>query len=474
MKQLKRITISILVFFIFLSTISIIKADTDQYQYLNNLDFNVKINSDGSMDVIETWDLNLEYTNTLFKTFKIDKTKFNSIKDLKVSVISKEGKAEPFIDANQYYYHVPTGEYYFLNRGNEYEVAWGTGYEYSKGNVKYKISYHVIDAITKYNDIAELYWQFVGSDFEIEAKRITGQIKLPEAAESKEEVKIWGHTPDLNGTINFVNNETIRFEVNNNKKRKMVEVRIAMPTDMILLSGREYNKDKLNSIIEEESKWANEANSKRIGKIVLVALICIGVFGVFIYFFIRNIKIIRTRKPLKPTVHYDYFRELPRKDATPLEALYLRYEMFSDIHPNFFGKIFSATILNLVLKKAVSIEKITNEKGKEDQKIEILVEDIESITTKKDEILIFNFIKDACEKSEDNASKQITMSKLKKYINNNSTKVISLKRKLDIYIKQFLKENDILDIVGIEAKNKHSAGCSLRSSYNFFCNDIFR
>ena len=42
------------------------------------------------MDVIETWDLNLEYTNTLFKTFKIDKTKFNSIKDLKVSVISKK------------------------------------------------------------------------------------------------------------------------------------------------------------------------------------------------------------------------------------------------------------------------------------------------------------------------------------------------------------------------------------------------
>ncbi len=46
----------------------------------------------------------------------------------------------------------------------------------------------------------------------------------------------------------------------------MVEVRIAMPTDMILLSGREYNKDKLNSIITEESRWANEANSKGLEK----------------------------------------------------------------------------------------------------------------------------------------------------------------------------------------------------------------
>ncbi len=63
----------------------------------------------------------------------------------------------------------------------------------------------------------------------------------------------------------------------------------------------------------------------------------------------------------------------------------------------FWKNIFCYNI-KFSFKKAVSIEKITNEKGKEDLKIEILVEDIESITTKKDEILIFNFIKDACEK----------------------------------------------------------------------------
>ena len=36
--------------------------------YLNNLDFEVQINSDGSMDVTEIWDINISNTNTLYKT----------------------------------------------------------------------------------------------------------------------------------------------------------------------------------------------------------------------------------------------------------------------------------------------------------------------------------------------------------------------------------------------------------------------
>ena len=37
--------------------------------YLNNLEFDVEINSDGSMDVTEIWDIDIEETNTLYKTF---------------------------------------------------------------------------------------------------------------------------------------------------------------------------------------------------------------------------------------------------------------------------------------------------------------------------------------------------------------------------------------------------------------------
>ena len=39
---------------------------------LNNLDFEAQINSDGSMDVTETWDIDISSTNTLYKVFKTD------------------------------------------------------------------------------------------------------------------------------------------------------------------------------------------------------------------------------------------------------------------------------------------------------------------------------------------------------------------------------------------------------------------
>ena len=65
--------------------------------------------------------------------------------------------------------------YYGLKNDNgDFEIAWGVGLDNGKETRKYKISYKVNDVISKYNDYAELYWQFIGEDFEIDAKKITG------------------------------------------------------------------------------------------------------------------------------------------------------------------------------------------------------------------------------------------------------------------------------------------------------------
>ena len=40
--------------------------------YLNDLDFKAQIKNDGSMDVVETWDIRVQNTNTLYKSFKTD------------------------------------------------------------------------------------------------------------------------------------------------------------------------------------------------------------------------------------------------------------------------------------------------------------------------------------------------------------------------------------------------------------------
>ena len=464
----KLIKISIITVFILLITnlINVSKGASSDL-YLNSLNYDVQINSDGSMDVVETWDIDIENTNTLYKTFEKDYSKYSKIVNGTVKKINSEGKEIELFDYNQYAYHLPVGEYYFLDMGGNYEVAWGTGFENSSENAKYKISYHVEDVIANYNDCSEMYWQFIGNDFEIPAKKITGTIKLPKAVDKKEDLKVWGHTPDLNGTIYATSNDTVQFEINNNKAKKMVEVRIAMPKDLVLATNRVYNEDKINQIIQEETGWANEANASRIVKILISVIVCLTIFGILIYYAIKNIKIIRNTKPVIPTVHYDYFRDLPRKDATPAEALYILNENYQGFNQYDIGKVFSSTLLNLSLKKAIKITEIDN--GKE-SKIELILNDVTSITSSEDEIAIYKFLKDACENPvrgifsknvENNNSKEITMKELKKYINYNSKKVIQLKSVLDKCIKRKLTEKKILDLEGIKKRIHNSKGCSL-------------
>ena len=467
MKFFKRTIISI---FLMLFALSIFnKAKASSNLYLNNLNFDVQINSDGSMDIVETWNIDISNTNTLYKTFKVDSNKYSSITNGKVSKVTSSGAVIPLIDSGEYAYHVPIGEYYFLKIGSNYEVAWGTGYENSSETATYKISYHVNDAVALYNDCAEMYWQFIGSDFEVPARKITGTIKLPKEVQNIDELRVWGHTPDLNGTITKESNDTVKFEINNNKAEKMVEVRISIPRDEIIYSGRTYNANKLSTILQEEKKWKNDTSATRVVEILISTILGLIVFGILIYFAVRNIKVLLTVKKVVPSTHYDYYRDLPRQDATPAEALYILEENYQGFNKDDLGKIFSSTILNLSLKKYIKIEEAID-KSKDDTKITILDNNQNQVQQlNSDEIIIYNFLITACKNkaksigiSQVNLSEnEITMKELKTYINSNGSKVVKLKSSLDNAIKSKLLNNNILDLKGIKIKNANKVGGSL-------------
>ena len=57
-------------------------------QYLENIDYQVTVNKDGSMSVEETWDIYVSGTNTLFKTFNLSPSKYSGITDVKVKEIT--------------------------------------------------------------------------------------------------------------------------------------------------------------------------------------------------------------------------------------------------------------------------------------------------------------------------------------------------------------------------------------------------
>ena len=53
---------------------------------LNQLNFDVQINEDGSMNITETWDVYISEVNTLYKTFIKDQTKYSEIKTNRIVI----------------------------------------------------------------------------------------------------------------------------------------------------------------------------------------------------------------------------------------------------------------------------------------------------------------------------------------------------------------------------------------------------
>ena len=420
-------------------------SNASNYLYLNNLEFDVQINSDGSMNVTEIWDIDIEDTNTLFKTFEIDNEKYSSITEVKVTNITN-GINKELIPINTYMYHVTENCYYgLINNDGDFEIAWGLGLDNDNEIRKYKIEYKVNDAITKYSDYAELYWQFIGNDFEISANKVKGTIYLPINVQNKENIKVWAHSKDLNGTIYATSLNKVEFDMDSYRSGRYVEVRILFPTSQIISTNRIYNSNILEKAINEETKWAEEANKQRefedkIYKYIEYVIYILIIVGTV--FFATKIKkyknIVKKLDKLNPTYELEYYRDLPDEKATPGEAVFLLEKQYENFFNMYFSQIFSATILNLSLKKYIELKVDNNKKGKESIKIVNLNKQVENL--KDDEKEILEFILKALGTKE-----EITMKDLERYITRHSSLITKLIEKTHKNVKKSMKENNYFD-----------------------------
>ncbi len=427
----------ILIFILFALAIIFLGATTSQATLnLNELEFDAQINTDGSMDVTETWNINISDTNTLFKTFKRDSSKYSRITDVTVKDVTSQ---KNFSKINTEMYHVTKNCYYALdNSKGMFEIAWGVGLDDSSETRTYEITYTVKDAVAKYKDYSELYWQFIGEDFEIDAEKVRGTILLPINASNKDDIRVWGHTKDLNGEIYVTDLNKIEFTINNYSSGNYVEVRSLIPNNMISTTKRTYNYNILNTVLAEENKWADEANARREmakkakyifwGIIILIAIF-------FIVKIIKNLKkLVSLEKKFKPTTELQYFRELPYEDATPAEALFV----MSNGNNKGFASSFSANILDLCLKKylTLEVEKKSTVLSSDVVKINILEKD--NTELKEDQNLTLDFLKEVA-----GEAKKLTTKDITKYLKKHLSKIEKLDSRLGTFLKQDSKERGV-------------------------------
>lgn len=400
-------------------------------QKLNSLHYDVTLNEDGTANVIENWNIRIEETNTLFKTFETNSKKYGGITNVKVSEITKAGDEIEFINTEAYAYHVQKGGYYALKRNyNEFEIAWGVSIDDTETK-NYKISYKIIDAVKEYSDCSEFYWQFIGKTNGIPTNNVTGTIKLPTGINTKEDLKVWAHGP-LNGNIEIIDNQTVKFEVSKLNTGTMVEVRVVTTANIFIQNLNTYSENKLSSILAEEGKWADEANAERdrANKIIL-GIIIIGCI-IALFFILKIIKyakeLSRVKKTkIKPEMKLDYFRDFPDEDATPGEASFLYYFNKKGAFTSNVSKIVSATILNLALKKAIAFEESQEKKNN----IYIVInKGVEVSSLKQDEKSIYDLLvkveEYAKKKNKDPINQdRISMKDIENYAKKNDTSFLS-------------------------------------------------
>lgn len=442
---IKRILISICMFIaiLFISTIS--NAGDLKLKTLN---YDVKLNADGTADVVETWKIYIEDTNTLFKTFEIDKSKYKEITDVKVAEIKSNGNKTEFTKTNEYKYHVDKNYYYALIYNGKFEIAWGAHAEDTTRT--YQISYKIVDAIKNYNDCSEFYWQFISTESEIPANLVTGTIRLPIAVANKEDLKVWAHGP-LNGNIEIQSNDTVVFEVESLKRNTMLEARVVTNTSIFYSNLNTANTNKLSSILEQEQKWADEANAlrekyareqamkQRILKIVFMVLfileIILGIFA--IKKIIKYHKELKDTPQLKPDQESKYYRDIPNERATPAQAAFLYYFKNSSMQIN-MSKIISATMLDLCMKKYIEFEVLENKKN---QIKVILKPEMNKEQLSKDEKIVYEIFEKVA-KSDTNS---FTMKDFEKYAKNHSSSLLGKFNKIELVAKEIEEANENYD-----------------------------
>lgn len=386
-------------------------------QDLNELNFTVDLQSNGDMKVTEIWDVDIYDTNTLFKSFKYDSNKFENVSVTDVST------GVEFSQINELMYHVTKNCFYAMrNDDGLFEIAWGVSINNSQRK-KYQIEYTVKDIINMYNDCSELYWQFIGKDFSIPAKKVTGYINLPMETETLEDLKVWAHGP-LTGNINKISKNQVFFEVNNLSTSDFLEVRIATPNYVFPLSTNNKNTNNLEQILQEETAWAEDANRQREAAqkaeeqaSVLSTLAVIVADVIYALICIKVTKDVMQNKKIKPSQKIKYFRDIPDENSSPAEAAFLYY--FKATKPN--AKIISAIMMDLALKGAINFELDPQNK----KKVKVIINNYNE-SLPKDEEGVFNYLKRIAKKDG-----SFEMKEFEKYSSKHPESVNALLKKID-------------------------------------------
>lgn len=245
---------------------------------------------------------------------------------------------------------------YQVSRGQDrVDVKW---FYSAKDEVRtFEIRYLVENAVTVYDDGAELYWKFIGDGWDKKADKVEVTVRLPDGT-TRSATKAWAHGP-LWGIVEILDDHTVRLSVDGLPPSTFVEARLVFDKSLVPHANAVKRGASVRSILEEEARWAEEANRKREAARALLArrhagvrygLVAAAAMALFTFAYMYSRWLVHDRE-YRPDFTGDYYRELPAS-YTPAELGVLwRYGYVGTLD-------LSATLLDLVRRGYLEVEEV--------------------------------------------------------------------------------------------------------------------
>lgn len=220
------------------------------------------------------------------------------------------------------------------------------------------VTYTLKDLVVVHNDIAEIAHDFIGADYKEDISNLIIRINLPS---SSKELRVFSHGP-LNGNNRIIDDKSVEITYETLDKENAVDGRVVFDKSVVPNATKKSNVDGLDKILEVEKEKANYANKLReaarkrekmlqtlaIIMEILLGIWLIGLIVIVYKFYNKNDKEYRSKFNGK------YFRDFP-EEYTPSTVSYLMNKSISNLS-------FNAGILDLIRKKAITIEEVTIDK----------------------------------------------------------------------------------------------------------------
>ena len=349
---MKKILFSIFIFLLF--PVISLAADYSIDGYL--IDVNVLENGDAEVSEIFLIDGSLNgYEMDLFYANTESEIRASNISDIKVSGL--DASSITFDTFNETFTEYDLVSYANVGEVNKYTVDTVfngysiTMYHPVDGKYVFKLDYTIEDIVIMHQGFAEFYWNFFSGDLADAIKNLSVRITLPGLDDSNY-FRFWAHGP-LAGDINDLNSSTnniVLASIGELEEGGILDVRITFD-DSLVNNVANYSDQTFDEIIAEETARADEANALRESIRTKWYIALIGTIIFYVVLIISAIYIyIKYDKERKPLFKIKYNREFI--DDYNVEVV--DYLMRKNITEN----ALSASIMNLIYKKNIKLEKI--------------------------------------------------------------------------------------------------------------------